>query len=261
MKVVLFCGGMGMRLREHTGATPKPLVKIGHRPILWHLMQYYAHYGHTEFILCLGWQGDVIKDYFLHYDKRDANNSAGRTRVDLPAGDIQDWRITFVDTGQNALVGERLKAAQPHVDAEEAFLANYADGLTDLPLPELVHEFRQRDVVAACLCVNPSQTFHLIDVGEDGLAADIAPIAEAGHWMNGGFFAFRRDVFDYLGPGEDLVEQPFRRLIDRRQLYAHRYRGFWGCMDTYKEMQALEDMYLRGDAPWEVWKHARAALA
>jgi len=237
MKVVLFCGGMGLRLREHTVATPKPMMKIGDRPILWHLMKYYAHFGHTEFVLCLGWMGNVIEEYFVNNDECTSN-----------------WKITFVDTGQNALVGERLKAVQPYLDGEDAFLANYADGLSDLPLSELIGEFRQRGVIAACACVKPSQSFHLVDVDAGGFAADFTPISEAGHWMNGGFFAFKREVFDYLETGEDLVAQPFRRLIDRRQLYAHRHPGFWGCMDTYKEMKMLDDMYLRGDAPWEVWR-------
>jgi glucose-1-phosphate cytidylyltransferase len=262
MKVVLFCGGMGMRLREHTGATPKPMVKIGYRPILWHLMKYYAHFGHTEFILCLGWKGDAVKEYFLHYDECLSNDfvlSGGGAQVDLLGRDIQDWSITFVDTGQNAMVGERLKAVEPHLAGEQMFLANYADGLSDLPLPELIGEFRRRDVAAACLCVKPKQSFHLIDADADGRATGLSPISESGHWMNGGFFAFRREIFDYLEPGEDLVAEPFRRLIERGQLYAHRYRGFWGCMDTYKEMQALEDIYQRGDAPWEVWKRRERA--
>ena len=209
MKVVLFCGGMGMRIREHSDVIPKPMVHVGYRPILWHVMKYYAYFGHKDFILCLGWKGNVIKDYFLHYDECDSNDftlQAGR--IDLHNSDIHDWNITFVDTGQSANVGERLKQVEHLVAKEEAFLANYSDGLSDLPLDQLVAEFRRKQVVATCLCVKPTQSFHLIDASDDGMAQRITPVAEADQWMNGGFFAMTPEIFQYMHPGRTWPSPP-----------------------------------------------------
>lgn len=255
MKVVLFCGGMGMRLREHSDVIPKPMVSIGYRPILWHLMKYYAHYGHKDFILCLGWRGNVVKDYFLNYNECVSNDFTLRQgAVQLHNSDIHDWNITFVDTGQSSNVGERLKKVEPLLRDDEEFLANYSDGLSDLHLPDLIGEFHRLDCIATCLCVKPRQSFHLIDDDGSGRAVRITPVAEADQWMNGGFFAFKREIFDYMREGEDLAYEPFRRLIAQRQLSIYRYEGFWGCMDTYKEKQTLDDMFARGDTPWEVWR-------
>src|SRR5262249_30864543 len=147
MKVVLFCGGLGMRLREFSESIPKPMVSIGYRPILWHVMKYYAHYGHNEFILCLGSKSDVIKDYFLNYNECVSNDfvlSSGGSQINLLNSDIHDWKITFVDTGTTANVGQRLKAVQPHLAGEEVFLANYADGLTDVELPKMIDFYHDR---------------------------------------------------------------------------------------------------------------------
>ncbi len=257
MKVVLFCGGLGLRLREYTDDVPKPMVPIGSRPILWHLMKYYAHYGHKDFILCLGYRGDVIKQYFLKYDECLSNDfvlSGGSRDVTLYGRDIEDWRITFVDTGLNVNVGQRLKAVEPHLQGESAFLANYADGLTDLHLPEYLDHFRESGKVGSLLCVRPTQTFHLVNVNGRGGVEDVAHIAQAGLWVNGGFFAFRREIFDYLEEGEELVEQPFRRLIAANELQAFPYTGFWACMDTFKDKMRFDEMNATGKAPWEVWR-------
>jgi glucose-1-phosphate cytidylyltransferase len=260
MKVVLFCGGLGMRLREHSEQLPKPMVAIGYRPLLWHVMRYYAHFGHKDFILCLGHRADVVKDYFLKYDECLSNDFVlvnGR-EVHLTRGDIQDWRITFVDTGLASNVGQRLKAVEGYLEGEEAFLANYSDGLTDLPLPEYVDHFLKSRRTASCLCVRPNQTFHLVSL-QGETARGIEQISRADLWMNGGFFIFRPEIFDYIGPGEELVNEPFQRLIAAEQLMGYKYEGFWACMDTFKDKQALEDMDARGEAPWEVWKSAAAA--
>jgi glucose-1-phosphate cytidylyltransferase len=256
MKVVLFCGGYGMRLKEYSETIPKPLVTIGYRPILWHVMKYYAHYGHKDFILCLGYKADTIKNYFLNYNECLTNDfvlADGGKKVTLLNSDIHDWRITFVDTGITSNIGQRLKAVEEHLEGEEMFLANYSDGLCDLPLPQYVEHFRQRRKVASFVCVKPSQTFHVVQM-EDDVVTDIQHAAHAGLWMNGGFFIFRSDIFRYMQDGEELVVEPFQRLIAKGQLIAHKYEGFWACMDTFKEKQQLEDLYTRGDAPWEVWK-------
>ena len=257
MKVVLFCGGLGTRLREHSETVPKPMVDIGYRPILWHLMKYYSHFGHNEFILCLGYRGDVIKRYFLDYDECLSNDftlAKGGKELHLFKSDIPDWKITFVDTGMHANLGQRLKAVEQHLDGDdETFMANYTDGLTDLHLPTYLAEFRRRDVTASFLSVRPTYSFHVVDADADGLVRRVQDTRDAGLWINGGFFIFRRAIFDAMQVGEELVEQPFRRLIAHKQLLGYRYTGFWACMDTFKDKQRFDDMEARGDTPWKVW--------
>jgi glucose-1-phosphate cytidylyltransferase len=265
MKVVLFCGGLGMRMREFSESVPKPMVPIGYRPILWHLMKYYAHFGHKDFVLCLGHQGDIVKKYFLQYDECITNDfvlSQGGRDVQLLAKDIDDWRITFVDTGLNSNVGMRLKAVEKHLQDEDIFLANYADGLSDVPLATLVDVLRQSGKTALFVSVKPKATFHLVDADTTGIVRGVEHIRNTSTRVNGGFFVFRRRVFEYIKPGEELVEQPFRRLIEDKQLLAYPYDGFWGCMDTFKEKQELDDIFGQGRAPWLVWnKNTPAAGA
>lgn len=255
MKVVLFCGGQGLRIQEEN--VPKPMVQIGYRPILWHIMRYYAHYGHTEFILCLGHRADAIKRYFRDYDECISNDfvmSGGGRNIELLRSDIDEWRITFVDTGLNANIGERLQAVREHIGDDEIFLANYADGVTDLPLPIYLDEFQRSGKVGAFMAVKPAWTFHLVDFEANGVVKSVRHVTESGARINGGFFAFRREIFDYMQPGEELVIEPFQRLIDAQQLFAYRHDGFWACMDTFKEKQLLEDLHGRGVARWEVWR-------
>jgi len=259
MKVVLFCGGLGTRLREYSETVPKPMVNIGYRPIIWHLMKYYAHFGHTEFILCLGYRGDLIKEYFVKYDEWLSNDfqlSGSEKNVHLYGRDIADWRITFADTGLHSNIGQRLSAVRDYLGDDPAFLANYSDGLSDLPLGDYLEHFRHQDKIASFVCVRPSQSFHTVSLGGDGLVQDIRHVGESGLWINGGFFAFKRAIFDYLKEGADLVQEPFHRLIGLQQLTAYRHEGFWACMDTFKDKQTFDDMNARGDTPWRVWKAA-----
>jgi glucose-1-phosphate cytidylyltransferase len=242
MKVVLFCGGLGMRMRDYSDAIPKPMVTIGSRPALWHVMKYYAHFGHKEFILCLGYKGESIKEYFHHV---------------MDDKEIQDWTITLVDTGVSATIGERLKAVQQYLDGERVFLANYSDGLTDLALPRYVDFFLAQDRVAAFLCVKTPQMFHVVEMQDDGVVSGVVPIRDSEVWINGGFFVFRDEIFRYLREGEDLVAEPFRRLIAARQLLAYKYTGFWAAMDTFKDRQTLDAMHRSGAAPWQVWRTNR----
>jgi glucose-1-phosphate cytidylyltransferase len=262
MKVVLFCGGLGMRMREYSESIPKPMVTIGSRPILWHVMRYYAHYGHNEFILCLGSKSEVIKDYFLNYNECASNDfvlSSGGSQISLLNSDIHDWKITFVDTGPTSNIGQRLKAVQRHLVGESVFLANYADGLSDLPLPALIDYFNARKAIASFVCVKPPQSWHSVNMDKEGTVQGVRAIKDADVWMNGGYFVLKNEIFDYLEDGEELVCEPFQRLIDRQRLCAYKYDGFWGCMDTYKEKQLLDDMHARGNTPWEVWKNAPAS--
>lgn len=257
MKVVLFCGGLGLRIREAGENIPKPMVPIGYRPILWHLMRYYAHYGLKDFVLCLGYRGDVIKRYFLDYDECISNDfvlSNGGKSVKLLASDTDNWSITFVDTGMDASVGQRLRAVRQHLAGEELFLANYADNLSDVPLPAVIDHAKRHDKLATFVSVKPSQTFHVVSAKDDGSVTDIVPAAAGDLWMNGGFMVLKTGIFDHLHAGEELVVECFQRLIRMNQLTTYRHRGFWAAMDTFKEKMTLEEMYARGKAPWEVWR-------
>ncbi|MEN8160034.1 MAG: sugar phosphate nucleotidyltransferase [Myxococcota bacterium] len=257
MKVVLFCGGLGTRIRDYSENVPKPLVPIGSRPILLNLMRYYAHHGHREFILCLGYRGEAIKEYFLEYNECLSNDfvlSKGGREIQLLERDIDDWVIHFVDTGLHANIGERLLAVQPHLAGEEAFLANYADGLTDLPLNRYVAESLESDAVASLLAVPAPHAFHIVEADAEGAVQRLQHVGESVVRINGGFFVFRREVFDYIQPGEELVAEPFRRLIAHGKLRAQPYDGFWASMDTFKDKQRFEDLLAQGEAPWQVWK-------
>lgn len=257
MKVVLFCGGLGTRLREHSATIPKPLVNIGVRPIIWHLMRWYAHYGHRDFVLALGYHGEMVRDYFLHYNECLSNDftlSDGGRKVELHSRDLDDWRITFVDTGLHSNIGQRLLRVRQHLAGEPVFLANYSDGLSDLPLDRMIADFEARQVVASFAAVRPATSFHAVRLDDTGLVTDIGPLDEQAAAINGGFFILRQSIFDYIREGEELVEQPFARLIAQRQLAAYPYTGFWRAMDTFKDKIAFDRMESHGDCPWMVWR-------
>ena len=257
MKVVIFCGGLGLRMREHSERIPKAMIRIGYRPILWHVMRYYAHFGHREFILCLGYKADVIKRYFLEYNEALSNDFVligADGGVELLGRDIQDWEIRFVDTGLNATLAERLCAVRPHLGDDEQFLATYADVLTDAPLDELVRDFERRSVVASFLSVRPiNYSFHIVRMKDDTIVAGLDDVRAADLWINGGYFTLRRDIFDYIRPGEELVVEPFARLAAEERLVAYRYTGYWAPLDTIKDMRTLEERHESGSAPWAVW--------
>jgi glucose-1-phosphate cytidylyltransferase len=257
MKVVLFCGGQGMRLRDYSQNVPKPLVELGSRPILWHLMKYYAHYGHKEFILCLGHGATAIKSYFLKYDESVSNDfvlSDGGRRVELLHRDLDDWKITFVDTGLSSSIGERLRTVRGMLDGEDMFLANYADGLSDLDLAAYVDGFQKRQKTACFLSVAAPHTFHIVKADADHHVLGLEAVGRSVVRINGGFFVFRQGIFDRMKEGEDLVMEPFDRLIAERQLLAFPFDGFWRNMDTFKDKQHLDDLLARDSAPWQVWR-------
>jgi glucose-1-phosphate cytidylyltransferase len=249
-------------MREASEALPKPMVPVGNRPILWHVMKYFAHYGHTDFILCLGYRAEMIKHYFLNYNEALSNDfvltEGGRT-VELLSHDIADWSITFVDTGLHASIGERLRAVRHHLEGEEYFLANYGDVLTDAALPGMISGLQERGKVGSFLCVRPNYSFHVVQFDEQQTVQGLDEITSSDVWINGGYFVFRADLFDYLHEHEDLVNEPFARLIEQGQLVAHRHEGFWAPMDTLKDRQQLESMLERGNGPWRVWKSPASA--
>ena len=263
MKVVLFCGGLGMRMRSGPESLPKPMTPIGSRPVLWHVMRYYAHFGHTDFILALGFGAQSVKDYFLHYEETASNDfvlTKGGSNVELLGSDISDWKITFIDTGMDTPIGERLRRVRPYLEDDEVFLANYGDVLTDAPLNEIIDGFLPTNAVGSLLAVRPQDSFHVVAIGEDSLISGFEPVADKSFRINGGYFVLRQDIFDYMGPNEDLVMDACVNAAAAGRMRAVEYDGFWAPMDTLKERAALEEMYHHGRCPWALWREDRLTL-
>lgn len=259
MKVVLFCGGLGTRIREYSENIPKPMIPIGQQPILWHVMQYYSHHGHKDFVLCLGYKANVVKEFFLshrHEAFADCVVTGGGTHVEPIGKRQEDWRVTMIDTGIWRNIGERLWAVREHVQDEEMFLANYSDGLTDLDLGHVAERFRASGKLACFVAVRPPLTYHLADIAPDGEVQAFRSSDRSDIWINGGYFIFRRGIFDYMRDGEELVLEPFSRLIRDGQLMAWKHEGFWRSMDTLRDRQVLEDMVERGEMPWMPGEYA-----
>lgn len=251
MKVVLFCGGLGTRIREYGENTPKPMIPVGNQPILWHVMQYYSGYGHRDFILCLGYKANVIKEFFLNYRPHafaDCVVSGGK--VELLSEPDEDWRVTLIDSGIWRNIGERLWSVRDLVRGEDMFLANYSDGLTDANLDEMVERFRKSGKIACFLATRPPLTYHLADIAPDGRVREFRSSERSDMWINGGYFIMRPEIFDYMNEGEELVLEPFKRLIDADQLLAFKHDGFWRSMDTLKDRQSLEEIFEQGRMPW-----------
>jgi glucose-1-phosphate cytidylyltransferase len=263
VKVVLFCGGYGMRMRNGLADdVPKPMQMVGPRPLLWHVMRYYAHFGHTEFVLCLGYGAHYIKDFFLNYQETASNDFVLRDgQVELLSTDISDWTISFVNTGQDSPIGERLRRVRHLLDGEEMFLANYADVLTDAPLDSMVARLAASDAGASMMVVPPQSSFHCVEMGADGMVSGITPVSNLPLWENGGYFVLRREVFDHLPPGGDLVQDACGALAKDGRLLAYPYRGFWQPADTVKERAALDAAYAQGERPWMLWENDAGAAS
>ncbi len=257
MKVVIFCGGLGMRIRTGPESLPKPMMPIGTRPVLWHVMRYYAHFGHKDFILCLGYGADAVKDYFLDYRETSSNDfvlTKGGQHVEMLASDISEWTITFIDTGVSTAIGERLRRVRPYLEDDEVFLANYGDVLTDAPMNDLIQQFESEDAVANLLAVKPQDSFHVVELAGGRRVTGLTPVADMSMRINGGYFILRQGIFDYLDEGDDLVMDGFVRAAADGKLRATPYDGFWAPMDTLKERTALEEQYRSGASPWAVWR-------
>ena len=256
MKVVLFCGGLGMRMRSGPDSVPKPMMPIGNRPVLWHVMRYYAYFGHTEFILCLGYGANAVKDYFLDYRETHSNDFVmhkGGDRIELLSSDISDWSITFVDTGIDTAIGERLRRVRPYLEGDDVFLANYGDVLTDAPMDTIIKEFAASDAVGSLLAVSPQDSFHVVRINGEHMITEFQPVADMDMRINGGYFVLRQGIFDYLEEGEDLVMNACVRAAAEGKMRAVRYDGFWAPMDTLKERAQLEDLHRRRVSPWALW--------
>lgn len=253
MKVVLFCGGLGTRIREYSENVPKPMIPIGNQPILRHVMEYYSSYGHHDFVLCMGYKAQTIKDFFLNSRPQSFSDcivSEGGQRVEVLGDPQQDWRVALIDTGVWRNIGQRLCAVRRHVQDEPMFLANYSDGLSDVDLDDMIDRFSRSKQVACFLAVRPPLTYHLVDLAEDGRVSQFRSSDRADIWINGGYFLFRPEIFDYIREGEELVLEPFQRLIERDLLMAYKHEGFWRSMDTLRDWQSLQDQVERGEMPW-----------
>jgi glucose-1-phosphate cytidylyltransferase len=253
MKVVLFCGGLGTRIREYSENIPKPMIPVGNQPILWHVMQYYSQHGHSDFVLCLGYKANIVKDFFLNYKPQtfsDCVVSGYGSNVELLGSTREDWRVTLIDTGIWRNIGQRLCAVRDQVAGEEMFLANYSDGLTDVDLDDMVDKFKKSGKIACFLAVKPPLTYHLADIDGNGDVLAFRSSERSEIWINGGYFIFRKEIFDYIREGEELVLEPFTRLIEDNQLMAYKHTSFWRSMDTLKDRQILEDMVEGGEMPW-----------
>lgn len=253
--VVILCGGMGTRLREETEYKPKPMVEIGGRPVLWHIMKIYARYGFTDFILCLGYKGSVIKEYFLSYEMmcNDCTVQLGqKNRITYQSNHKeQDFNITLVDTGLHTMTGGRIKRIEPYIRSNK-LMVTYGDGLADVDLNELVEFHNAHGKVATLTATMPPSRFGILDLGDQGKVNHFREKVST-EWINGGFFIFNRKIFDYLDTECVLEKKPMEQLAQEGQLMAYRHDGFWIGMDTYREYEMLNKMWDNGEAPWKVW--------
>jgi glucose-1-phosphate cytidylyltransferase len=255
MKVVLFCGGLGTRIRDYSENIPKPMIPVGQQPILWHIMNYYAEFGHQDFVLCLGHKANIIKEFFLDHRPHmyaDCIVHGDQVEVIGPERPAHDWRVAMIDTGVWRNIGGRLWAVRDYVKDEDVFLANYSDGLTDVDLDDMIAKFKASGAVAGFLAVHPPVAYHLANLGPDGSVREFITSDRSEVWINGGYFIMTPKIFDYMNEGEELVVEPFQRLIAENKLMAYRYNGFWRSMDTLRDRQVLEDMVERGEMPWRV---------
>lgn len=259
MKVVILCGGQGTRLREETEFRPKPLVEIGGRPILLHIMKLYAHHGFNEFVLCLGYRGNMIKEHFLNYEamNNDFTISLGPTREIHHHGchDEDGFRVTLADTGLDSMTGKRIKAVQKYVDGE-TFMVTYGDGLSDVDLKALLAFHRKHGRLATMTTVRPISRFGVLELEQSGSVSGFNEKPQLDGWVNAGFFVFERGVFDYLSHDASCVleQEPLKNLARDGQLLAYRHHGFFYAMDTYREFKFLSDLWDSGQAPWKVWQ-------
>jgi glucose-1-phosphate cytidylyltransferase len=257
MKVVILCGGQGTRMREETEFRPKPLVEVGGRPILWHIMKLYAHHGFRDFVLCLGYRGNMIKDYFLNYEamNNDFTICLGqKSQLHFNgAHKEQDFRVTLADTGKDTMTGGRIKRIQRYVD-DDTVLVTYGDGLADVNIEQLVAFHQTHGKLATVTTVRPHSRFGVLETESDGKVVEFAEKPRLDGWASAGFLVFNRKLFDYLG-GDDCVleREPLERLASEGQLMAYRHEGFFFAMDTYREYLQLNDLWESGEAPWRVW--------
>jgi len=254
MKVVILCGGQGTRIRELTDLIPKPMVDIGGKPIVWHIMNSYARFGITDFVLALGYKGEIIKNYFINYQSlsQDLTVNLKTGNVKTHKASSQDWNVTLVDTGEHAMTGSRIKQLQPYI-GEESFCVTYGDGLSNVNIEEELNFHNNHNRIATLVGVNPPSRFGELVIGEDNNVSEFIEKAETSGtqgFINGGFYIFNKEVFDYIDKDESCIleQDPLENLVKDGQLQIFKHNGFWQCMDTYREFQLLNSLV--DDSPW-----------
>ncbi|MBI3036802.1 glucose-1-phosphate cytidylyltransferase [Candidatus Woesearchaeota archaeon] len=257
MKVVILCGGKGTRFREYPEEIPKPLAVIGGKPILWHLMKTYSHYGYKDFILCLGYKGDMIKKYFIEEEWRASDftmNLKNRQKQTLAAGEEEDWNITFADTGLETNTGGRIKRIEKYIPQGEDFFATYGDGLANIDIRQLLEFHKKKGGIATITCLRPYSQFGIVEIDDNSSAVtSFKEKPRLDYWINGGFFVFKKEIFNYLGDNDVLEQKPFETLAAKKEIAAYKFEGFWQCMDTFKDYQSFNELWEKG-APWKVWR-------
>lgn len=258
MKVVLLCGGLGTRLKEETEFKPKPMVEIAGRPIIWHIMKFYNFYGFNKFILCLGYKGDIIKDYFYNYEiqNNDFTMTLGSNNIEIHNQHPEaGWEITFAETGLNSMTGARVKQIQKYIN-DDLFMLTYGDGLCDININDLLNFHKSHGKIATVTAVLPPSRFGEILAEKDFVESfNEKPQINSGGLINGGYFIFNRKFFDYLTDSEDCIleRQPLEQLVKDRQLCVYKHKGFWQCMDTYRDFELLNNIWNNSKAPWKIW--------
>jgi glucose-1-phosphate cytidylyltransferase len=257
MKVVILCGGLGTRLKEETEFRPKPLVQIGEKPILWHIMKIFSHYGYNDFILCLGYKGEMIKEYFLNYDYMNSDFTMGlgyKKDAKFYGNHCEsDWKVTLANTGVDTNTGGRIKRIEKYIGKDETFLAAYGDGVADIDLKKLIEHHRKKGKTATLTGVHPYSRFGVVEAGADDIVNGFKEKPRMDGWANVGFFVFQRQIFDYLEDNSVLETKPLETLSQKSQLTIYRHQGFWQCMDTFKDQKVIQGLWDTGKPPWKVW--------
>ncbi|MBU0641561.1 MAG: glucose-1-phosphate cytidylyltransferase [Planctomycetes bacterium] len=257
MKVVILCGGLGTRMREETEFRPKPLVEVGKRPVLWHIMKTYAHYGHRDFVICLGYRGNMIKEYFLNYEalNNDFTICLGHKQSTTyhDVHDETDFSVTLADTGAETMTGGRIKRIERYID-DDTFMVTYGDGLSDVNIQKLLEFHRRHEKLATLTTMRPRSRYGIVNLDNNGQVRQFQEKPVLDDWVNVGYFVFNRRVLDYLSGDTCVLErEALERLAHERQLVAYRHEGFFYAMDTFREFKALNDMWDSGNVPWKVW--------
>jgi glucose-1-phosphate cytidylyltransferase len=257
MKIFILCGGQGTRLREETEFRPKPLVEIGQRPILWHIMKLFAHHNLREFVLCLGYRGKMIKDYFLNYEamNNDFTICLGHRHCMTlhDAHEEQDFNVTLADTGEETMTGGRIQRASRYLDGD-TFIVTYGDGVADVDITRLIEFHRSHGRTATVTAIRPYSRFGMLQIDGSNRAVNFAEKPQMDGWSSAGFFVFNRRLLDYLDGDACILErEPLEQLTERGELMVYRHEGFFFAMDTYREYKALNELWESGQAPWKVW--------
>lgn len=254
MKVVLLAGGLGTRIREETELKPKPMIEVGHKPLLWHLMKFYSSFGYNDFVVCAGYKKEAISNWIANYQIQNSDFTVklGEEINFLTKLSESDWKITLADTGLETMTGGRIKGIEKYI-GNEAFMCTYGDGLSEVDIIKLLEFHKSHGKIATVTVVKPDSRFGVLDINENGSVLTFKEKPQTLDWVNGGFFIFEPEVFGYLSENSILEQDPMRKLAEDGQLMAYRHEGFWHPMDTYRDLTILEKLWNSNNAPWKLW--------